>query len=71
MYNPEKWDIPPEFKRRMHGLARDLRQHATPAETILWQAIRKQTARRAQVPPSSSNRRVCSGLPLRVRAPCH
>ena len=40
MNNPEKWDIPPGLKRRMHGVARDLRQHATPAETILWQAIR-------------------------------
>ena len=40
MEDPDKWDIPAEFKRRMHGVARALRQNATPAEAILWQAIR-------------------------------
>ena len=40
MDHPEKWDVPPELKRKMHALSRDLRQRATLAETILWQAIR-------------------------------
>lgn len=35
-----KWDIPPEFKRRMHEVARNLRQRQTAAETMLWQSIR-------------------------------
>lgn len=36
----EKWDIPPDLKGKMHGVARELRRRATPAETELWQAIR-------------------------------
>ena len=40
MADIEKWDIPPELARKMHGLARELRQQATPAEAALWQAIR-------------------------------
>ena len=35
-----KWDIPPESKRRMHEIARNLRQRQTLAETALWQSIR-------------------------------
>ncbi len=35
-----KWNIPPEFKRRMHEVARNLRQRQTPSETVIWQSIR-------------------------------
>ena len=40
MKDPDKWSIPPEFKRRMHGVARALRRNETTAEALLWQAIR-------------------------------
>ena len=40
MEDSDKWDIPAEFKRRMHGVARVLRRHETAAEALLWQAIR-------------------------------
>ena len=40
MADVEKWDIPPELARKMHGLARELRQRATSAAALLWQAIR-------------------------------
>lgn len=40
MQQPDKLDIPPEFKSKMHGAARELRQRATAAETVLWRAIR-------------------------------
>ncbi len=40
MEHPEIWDIPPDLKRKMYGLARELRQRATFAEGLLWQAIR-------------------------------
>ena len=40
MAEVEKWDIPPDLERKMHGLARELRQRATPAEAALWRALR-------------------------------
>ena len=40
MEHPEIWDIPPDIKRKMHSLARELRQRATFAEGLLWQGMR-------------------------------
>ncbi len=40
MKQKENWDIPAEFKRHMHSVARSLRRNETPAEALLWQAIR-------------------------------
>ena len=40
MADIDKWEIPPDLARKMHGLARELRQGATPAEVALWRAIR-------------------------------
>ncbi len=57
MDQPEKWDIPPDLKGKMHGLARKLRRRATLAETNLWQAIRNRQLNghkfRRQVPIGS------------------
>jgi len=40
MADTGKLDIPPDLARKIHGLARELRRRATPAEAALWRAIR-------------------------------
>jgi very-short-patch-repair endonuclease len=42
MTEPDRWDVPKPLRRRMVGVARELRKRPTPSESILWAAIREQ-----------------------------
>jgi very-short-patch-repair endonuclease len=39
--NPQQWKCPPHLWEKLKPLARQMRQNPTPAEKLLWQALRR------------------------------